>query len=100
MRWLELFKSVLGYLSSCECGHFLQAGVDISWVVGKQKSPVWLGWRMVCLTEGACIKVSICSQFSSPRSEGCFLQVFVSSVSNTAMKEEFFLTPRGCENIP
>lgn len=42
LKWLRLLQNGLGYLSRYECRHVLQAGLNLSWVIGKQKSPVSL----------------------------------------------------------
>lgn len=48
---LGLLMVVLGYLSRYGCGHVLQAAGNLSWALGRQKSPVLLRWRMACLTK-------------------------------------------------
>lgn len=97
LRWLGLLRSILGYLSRYECRHVLQAGVNLSWVVGKPKSPVLLRWRRACLTEGACIKASNWSQFSwvPNQKKGCFCRLLPRQSIMQPWREEFSLTPQG-----
>lgn len=86
LRWLGLLMSVLGYLSRYGCGHVLQEAGNLSYAVGRQKSPVLLRWSMAYLMKVPVSKPA--TEVSSPESQirrvaGGFLHVFASSVKNT-----------------